>query len=119
MAIASMRQVLKRGARNVLAVIVCLLFIPAAAFSLSLDEAKAKGLVGEQPSGYLGVVTSGADAAKIAQEINAKRRERYQQIAAQNGTAVAAVEALAGQKAIESTPAGQYIQSASGAWIKK
>jgi uncharacterized protein YdbL (DUF1318 family) len=93
--------------------------IPASAFALSLEQAKAGGMVGEEPTGYLGVVSVTAEASQLAQDINAKRRERYQQIAKENGTPVSAVEALAGKKAIENTPPGQYVKSASGSWIKK
>lgn len=94
------------------------LFVTSA-FALSLEEAKSKGLVGEEPSGYLGVVAGSSDAGALAQEINSKRRERYQEIAKQNGTAVSAVEALAGKKAIENTPPGQYVKTPAGSWAKK
>ncbi|MBN8550522.1 MAG: YdbL family protein [Deltaproteobacteria bacterium] len=109
---------MKKAYRVLLLAVVAVL-LPLSVFALSLDEAKAKGLVGEEPSGYLGVVVASPDATQVVQEINAKRRQKYQQIAAQNGTAVAAVEALAGQKAIESTPAGQYVKAANGSWVKK
>ena len=52
-------------------------------------------------------------------DINRKRREVYQDIAAKNGTALSAVEALAGKKAIEKTPSGQFIMQPNGNWIPK
>lgn len=105
--------------RLLTAIMLCLLLAPMSAFALSLDEAKAKGLVGEEPTGYLGAVASSSEVGPLVQEINSKRRQKYQQIAEQNRTAVAAVEALAGQKAIESTPPGQFVKSAAGSWVKK
>ena len=36
-----------------------------------------------------------------------------------NGTALSAVEALAGGKAIEKTPSGQFIMQPDGEWIPK
>src|SRR5690606_29213801 len=36
----------------------------------NLGTAKEQGLVGEQPDGYLGVVSAGGDAAEIVQLIN-------------------------------------------------
>jgi uncharacterized protein YdbL (DUF1318 family) len=52
-------------------------------------------------------------------DINRKRRSLYQDIAAKNGTALSAVEALAGKKAIEKTPSGQFIMQPDGNWVRK
>lgn len=101
-------------------VIVALLLLGAApAWALSLDEAKARGLVGEKPDGYLGVVSGGGDVQALANDINQKRRQAYQDIANRNKTKLQDVETLAGQKAIENTKGGLMIQSPSGQWIKK
>jgi uncharacterized protein len=85
-----------------------------------LDSAKVSGQLGEQADGYLGLVNPGADAATKAlmTEINAKRREEYKRIAEKNGTEIGAVQSLAGRKAIELTPSGQYVQGTNG-WQKK
>ena len=91
----------------------------APAWGLSLDEAKAKGLVGEKPDGYLGVVSGGADVQALASDINQKRRQAYQEIATRNKTNLKDVETLAGQKAIDHTKPGLMIQSPSGQWMKK
>jgi uncharacterized protein YdbL (DUF1318 family) len=75
--------------------------------------------VGEQPSGYLGVVGKSTPAVDaLVQDINQKRRSAYESIANRNGTDVGAVEQLAGKKAIEQTPAGQYVKLPSGQWLK-
>ncbi|MCY1434074.1 hypothetical protein D9M71_501190 [compost metagenome] len=74
--------------------------------------------MGEQADGYLGVVSSGGQAADIAAQINAARRAEYQKVASQNGAKLSDVEALAGKKAIERTPSGQYIQ-VGGKWVRK
>ena len=92
--------------------------LPQLAFALSLDEAKAKGLVGERQDGYLGAVSATPEVNALVKDINNKRRSFYQESAQKNGTSQAAVEALAGQKAQSLTPAGQYIQTGSG-WVKK
>lgn len=93
--------------------------VTALAHALSLDQAKGSGLVGEKPDGYLGVVQASPEVEKLVQDINRQRAEKYKQIAAKNGTALAAVETLAGKKAIEITPPGQYVQAASGEWVRK
>ncbi|WKZ56643.1 MAG: YdbL family protein [Bdellovibrionota bacterium] len=94
---------------------------PALAWALSLDEAKAQGVVGETPSGYLAVVQGkdSAAAASLVSSINAQRKDRYSQIAKQNGTPLHVVEQLAGKKAIENTKPGQYVQLPNGSWARK
>lgn len=86
------------------------LLLPALAWAISLDEAKSKGLVGEEPSGYLGVVQSGApgDVTSLVASVNSQRRDKYSEIAKKNGTPLAAVEALAGEKAIQNTEWGKF-----------
>ena len=88
------------------------------AFALELSDAKSQGLVGETPTGYLEVVKANPEADKLIKEINAKRKTHYQEIAKKNKTPLNAVEKLAGQKAMEKTPAGQYVK-VGGKWQKK
>lgn len=101
------------------------LLLSAPALALSLNEAmsalpaaKAAGQVGEQPDGYLGVVTPGGNAAEIARQINQARREEYQRLATGNNIQLRDVESMAGKKALERTPPGQYIML-NGVWMKK
>jgi uncharacterized protein YdbL (DUF1318 family) len=100
-------------------VLVAGLIFSLFAFALTLDSAKQQGLVGEQPSGYLGVVgKSTPDVEALVLDINQKRRSAYEGIAKRNGTDISAVEQLAGKKAIEQTPTGQFIRLPSGDWVK-
>lgn len=96
-----------------------MVFITNAAWALSLDDAKKQGLVGEQPNGYLGAVSATPDVQALVSDINNQRKEEYKNIAQKNGTTIAAVEALAGEKAIAKTSPGNYIRSSNGAWTKK
>ncbi len=89
------------------------------AFALDLDSAKAQGLVGEKRDGYLGVVSGGADAQALVSSTNAKRRDEYSRIAAQNSQPLNVVEKLAAAKAFELTKSGHYLQDAGGNWVKK
>jgi uncharacterized protein len=90
-----------------------------AAFALSLEEAKTKGLVGEKRNGYLGVVNAGSQEAQtLTNEVNEKRRQAYQDIAARNKTPLDAVETLAGEKAIQNTKPGHFVETATG-WTRK
>lgn len=99
------------------------LSLPAYALNLNqamsaLGDAKAGGQLGEQPNGYLGVVKPGARAEEIARLINQARRAEYQKVAKDNGIALGDVEAIAGKKALERTPKGQFIQL-NGQWVQK
>ncbi|AQZ94337.1 YdbL family protein [Halopseudomonas phragmitis] len=109
--------------RNLGLLLALLLSSPVWAMSLNdamgaLPAAKAAGQLGEQPDGYLGVVTPGGNAAEIARQINQARRAEYQKLANDNGIQLRDVESMAGKKAIERTPAGQYIML-NGVWMKK
>lgn len=112
-----MRAIIKDLVSGIVLSAAVLLAMPVAA--LTLDEAKSQGLVGERPSGYLGVVKAHPDAQAVANDINAKRRKAYEEIAQRNGTRVDQVETLAGEKAIANTKPGHMIQSATGEWIRK
>ena len=96
------------------------LLVASSAFALSQDQAKSQGILGETPTGYLELVNQdNPDALKLMQEINQKRKIEYQKIATRHKTALNLVESLAGKQAIEKTAQGQYVKSASGAWLKK
>lgn len=84
-----------------------------------LDEAKTKGLVGEKRNGYLGAVNpSTAEAHASIGDVNLNRRQAYEHIAERNLVDVQAVETLAGEKAIQNTKPGNFIEGPGG-WIKK
>ena len=105
--------------KRLLLSLAALLVLSGNGFCLDLQTAKAQGLVGETPTGYLAPVPAAhAEAKNLAQSINAQRKKHYEEIARRNNTQLQAVEQLAGQKALEKTPAGQYIQL-NGVWRKK
>ena len=101
--------------------LACVLLLVPMSFSLTLQEAKNDGLLGEQRSGYIGLVVESApaEAVTLARDVNNQRRELYQQIARQNNLTIEQVAALAFEKAVEATPTGQFLQNASGSWVKK
>jgi uncharacterized protein len=98
---------------------LCLTVLPVAA--QSLDEAKAAGQVGERIDGYVGVVDASTpgDVRAMVDQVNAERREKYAEIAAERGTSVEAVAQIAGQKLIARAPGGQYVLGADGQWRQK
>ncbi len=104
--------------RAVSAACAALLFFGSSAYAMTLQEAKAAGLLGEQSDGYVGVVSATPEANQIAASVNTQRRAEYQVIANRNGTSLNAVETLAGQTAIKKTPGGQYVNTGGG-WQTK
>ena len=106
----------------VLTLIFCAAFIwPTSVWAIGLQDAKAQGLVWEQANGYLGVVKpdASADVRGLVDDINGQRKQKYQDIARRNNTSLQAVEALAGKKAMEKTPSGQFIKPPSTGWVRK
>ncbi len=99
---------------------IAIALLPSLAFALDLDSAKSQGLVGETPTGYLESVkpNPSSEVINLIKDINGKRKAAYFGIAKKNGTELAAVEALAGKKAINKTPAGQFVKGPQG-WKRK
>ena len=103
----------------VLVAAVLAVALPAAA--LDLDAAKAQGLLGERPDGYVEVVDVGGASAEVrslAPAVNAKRLAAYEKVARQNGAPVADVAKIAGKKLIDSAPPGTYVKL-GGKWVRK
>ncbi|MEI8617159.1 YdbL family protein [Pseudoalteromonas sp. B28] len=88
------------------------------AWAISLDDAKNQGLVGEDSSGYLGLVVQNAEAKAVVDDINAKRKAQYLKLAKKNNLSLSQVEALAAAKTIEKTQSGHYVE-VNGNWVKK
>lgn len=97
------------------------LALPLAAAALELDDAKARGLVGEDAGGYLAAVDErpSADVQALVEDVNTKRRTEYERIAKQNSLTVSQVEQIAGKKAIDKTASGQYVRLPGEGWRKK
>jgi len=98
-----------------------LLSFASVAHADALDDAKSAGYIGEQRNGMLGLVdpNAPADVKALVESVNAKRKDAYVAIAKKNGTSLASVAALAGEKAISMTKPGNYVQNSSGGWEKK
>ena len=95
---------------------------PAPSYAQALLEAaKQSGLIGERPDGLVGFVAGSipADVRTMVDQINAQRMRRYNQVAQTNGAPIDNVQAVAGRQLMDRTPAGQYVLSASGQWIRK
>jgi uncharacterized protein YdbL (DUF1318 family) len=86
-----------------------------------LDDAKAAGLIGERPDGYVAAVQPGPppEIAALVKEINAKRRAAYEDIAAKQNVPIDQVGAVTAEKIKRQAPAGQYFLNPDGSWTQK
>lgn len=111
----------KAGPRRLASLLLAGLLACASAFAADLGSAKEDGFIGEQANGYLGLVRSDApaDVRALVSDVNDKRRQRYQEIARQQGTPLSEVEKVGGLKAIEMTARGHYVKDTQGNWIRK
>lgn len=102
-----------------LASALMLLIMASSVHALDLDTAKAQKLVGETDTGYLAAVGAANDAVnQLVAEINAKRRQYYEDLAKKNNVALPEVEKLAGKKSISKTASGLMVQI-GGSWAEK
>ena len=91
------------------------------AWSAPLDDAKSAGLIGERPDGYVASVQPNPppDVARLVQEVNAKRRAAYEDIAAKQGVPVEQVGALTAEKIRAQASPGAYFMTSGGGWTQK
>jgi len=95
---------------------------PAEAQGDEINAAKSAGVVGERIDGYLGIVDNGAVDASLPRrinEVNARRRAAYDEIAADAGATVAQVARVTGEKQVERVAPGQFYMDESGRWVRK
>ena len=93
----------------------------SAAAKAAVDQAKARGAVGEQGDGYLGFVAASTDptlAAAVA-EINAGRMQVYRDTAMRTGVTPEAAGQATAQQLFARLPAGQYFKPIDGNWVRK
>ena len=95
--------------------------LSSVALAITLDEAKAQGLVGERVDGYVGAVVASpnAEVQALIDMTNDGRRQVYLDLAKRNGITVEAVGIVSAEKLREKATPGQYVQSPSGQWQRK
>lgn len=89
------------------------------AATLTLNEARTQGRVGETLSGYLAPVKQDPDTLTLVKSINAARTESYQKLADSNNLPVDEVAKMAGQKLVARAQPGEYVKGINGKWLKK
>jgi uncharacterized protein YdbL (DUF1318 family) len=109
------------GFARICVVLACLLGGPALALAGPLDDAKAEGLVGERVDGFLGIVPANVPGTvrALVDDVNAKRRKKYEQVGKERGVPVEAVAAIAGEKLVRRAGSGEYVAGPDGRWQRK
>jgi uncharacterized protein len=110
-----------RALQLVVLLLLCSGLFAGPAFALSLNEAKAEGLVGEKIDGFVGTVVAdpSAEVRELVEQVNRQRRQKYDEVAKERGVPLDAVAKITGEKQLERTPAGQYVAGADGRWRQK
>ena len=84
---------------------------------LSYKSAKSAGIIGEKPDGYLEVVSNGnAEARKLVNSVNIKRKAKYTELAAQKGVTVQDIAFTTGCNLIAQTSPGEKYLAPNGQW---
>jgi hypothetical protein len=92
----------------------------SAADKAAVDAAKARGIVGEQADGFLGIVLAADGPTSTAvTHINEGRAKAYAGIAAKTGVSVQQAGEATAQQLIAKLPAGAYYRPAGGGWVRK
>ena len=101
------------------ALILLALGMNVQAATLTLNDARAQGRVGETLSGYLAPIQQDAETLALVNSINAARTESYQKLADSNNLPVDEVAKMAGQKLVARAQPGEYVKGINGKWLKK
>ena len=86
-----------------------------------IPVAKKGGWIGERLDGYLGLVREDTadEIRNLVLDVNEERRQRYMAIAEKHKLDVETVESIAGQRLIDKSAPGEFVQDAEGKWVKK
>lgn len=102
-----------------LALMLLALGMNVQAATLTLNDARTQGRVGETLSGYLAPVKQDAETLALVNRINSARTESYQKLADSNNLPVDEVAKMAGQKLVARAQPGEYVKGINGKWLKK
>ena len=111
----------RRGVLLALSLMLTFTGLVSPSWAITLDDARAQGLVGERPDGLVGSVSANAstEVATLIAQINAARMDSYRALSARDGAPLPAVQAIAGEKLVErARQNGWYTMDAGGNWTR-
>lgn len=96
------------------------LMLSTTVFAVTLSDAKKQGKIGEEYTGYIGIVSGATpEITQLVTVTNQKRKAKYKEIATKRKQPLSTVETIAGQSAMKKTLAGNYIKPKGQGWKKK
>lgn len=78
--------------------VAAMILVALPALALDLNEARSKGLLGEQADGFVKVLKPSTEVNALADKINFGRKAEYERISKENGQPVTVVGTLAAQQ---------------------
>jgi len=104
-----------------LAVIALCLMLAGTAHADALNDARAAGLVGERPDGYVDSVAPNPtpEIRELIDQVNAIRRSDFQRIGGEKGVPAEEVGALVAEETVKKLRPGMYYMDNSGQWVQK
>jgi uncharacterized protein YdbL (DUF1318 family) len=110
-----------RRARLVLTLaLFALLGTATPVFAADLDSLRASGVIAERYDGFVEIRESGgAEARRIVEEVNAKRREIYRERAESQGVSVDQVGRVYAEQILERLPDGAWFRAPDGEYVQK
>lgn len=90
---------------------------PRPAFAQSAEQLRASGAAGERWDGYM--EARDASAAGAVAQINAQRKQIYQQRASQQNAPVDEVGKVYAQQIFQQSAAGTWFKKPNGQWVQK
>lgn len=87
----------------------------------ALDDGRAQGTIGERFDGYAAIRDPSASPStrKLVEDINAKRRQLYNQVSTREGTTIDAVGRIYAREITDNVPSGTWILRENGQWVRK
>lgn len=90
------------------------------ALAADLDSLRASGVIAERYDGFVEIRESGsAEARRIVDEVNAKRREIYKERAEAQDVPVDQVGRVYAKQILEKVPEGVWFRTPDGEYVQK
>lgn len=112
---------LRRVVLACLAVLAVGIAIPGPGLAKTLDEYRAEGIIAERYDGLveLRVEDAPAEARRIVEEVNKKRRQIYEARAREQGVPAEEVGKVYAKEILQKAPPGTYFKQPNGSYVRK
>ena len=106
----------RRSVLAVLAIIALGIATPSPVNAQSLNDLRASGAIGERYDGY--VEARDPSARSFANQVNAKRRQEYESVAAKQGVSPDQVGRVFAGKIMSRVPRGTWFLTEQNRWVQ-